>query len=384
MYCLQVHRLSGGAFDNLPAVPGGASWLLDVPPAGAPVQPDGTAASLGDASFNNLGTLAAGPDDVESQQVLITTPGTYLLSWWDEAIDPTSGQPLTSGSPAAYQVGVYDSAWTPVAGLTPIPSTSGWSTRYALTVPIASPDVYYVVFGASASNSGHGSVAIANVQLELATAAGGPTGYVDTDSTGQATLFSCALSPADLRAAFVRNCDPDGTCHYDLSMPITIDTQTMTSNGMSLAGKLAAGNYNFRHIDVAVNVVGTGVIDCSGTGSPDCFGSGYVQYALSDNGSIAGVLGFDRQYRTFDFGTATIEHGKAVTAERYITTPIGSSDQGLLNQVQAVQLRGRPIDGVYQFRIYDNPVLQFNQIQDVQFILNYHYWSRVATANNSN
>jgi hypothetical protein len=186
-----------------------------------------------------------------------------------------------------------------------------------------------------------------------------------------------------MRAAFVRNCDPDGTCHFDLTTPLTINTQTMTSNGMSLAGKLAAGNYNFRHIDVAVNVVGTGVLDCTDTGSPDCFGSGYLQYGLTDDGSTAGVLGFDGQYRTFDFGVATIDHAKAITAERYITTPIGSADQGLISQVQAVQFRGRPMDGVYQFRIFDTPALHFDHIQDIQLILNYHYWSRVTTAANS-
>ena len=158
----------------------------------------------------------------------------------------------------------------------------------------------------------------------------------------------------------------------------------MTSNGTSLAGKLAAGNFNYRHIDVAMNVVGTGVLDCTGTGSPDCFGSGFLQYDLTDDGSNIGVLGFDKQYRSFDFGSAVISRGKAVTAERYLTTPLGSSDQALIGQVQQVQFRGRPMDGVYNLRIYDTPALHFDQVQDVQLILSYHYWSQVSTSNNSN
>jgi hypothetical protein len=395
--CLQPRQLGGlgslpaeaGPGLQLPTVPGGATWLLDAPPLTEPPNPDGSVANLGDAGFANLGTIAGGPDNVESQQVTLSAAGTYVLSWWDQAIDPATGQ-ATSTPQATYQAGVYDSAWTPVAAFTGKPSTNGWSARQTITFTTTAPDVYHVVFGASISNSAPGSVAmagsvaIANVQLELATSSGGPTAYVDTDSSGQATQYACTVSPADMRAAFVHNCDADGTCHYDLTTPITIDTQTMTANGRSLAGKLATGNYNFRHIDVAVNVVGTGVIDCSSTGSPDCFGSGYLQYGLTDDGSTAGVLGFDGQYRVFDFGIATIDHSKAITAERYITTPIGSADQSLIGQFQAVQFRGRPIDGTYQLRIYDTPALRFGQIQDIQLILSYHYWSRVTTANSSN
>jgi hypothetical protein len=133
-----------------------------------------------------------------------------------------------------------------------------------------------------------------------------------------------------------------------------------------------------------MNVVGTGVIDCTSTGSADCFGSGFLQYTLTDDGSNVGVLGFDKAYRQFDFGTASINRAKALTAERYLTTPLGSSDQALISQVQQVQFRGRPIDGVYTLSIYDTPALHFENIQDIQLVLNYHYWSRVITSNNSN
>jgi hypothetical protein len=249
---------------------------------------------------------------------------------------------------------------------------------------VTSGDVYHVVFGASVPGGDPGSVAIANPQLELVGSGGGPTPYVDTDSTGTMAGFACTLSSDELRASFTHNCDSDGTCHYDLNTPIVINTNTMTANGGSLAGKLATGNFNFRHIDVAMNVVGTGVINCQDTGSPDCYGSGFVQYTLRDDGSNVGVLGFDNQYRPFDFGKASINHAKAVTAERYITTPLAATDQQLIAQVQQVQFRGRPVDGVYRLSIYDSPQLQFNRIDDIQLVLSYHYWSRVETSNNAN
>ncbi len=378
--CLEIEPLAGLA---PPTLPGNVSWLADV----APPNPGDSGVDSG-AVLLNANAIAGGPDDVVSQQVLINTPGTYVLSWWDQAVDP-SGRPATGSPPsftptAAYQARVYDSTWTTVGGFAGVPTAGGWSARHVVTFTVATPDVYHVAFGASAVNTSPGSVAIANVQLELATSSGGPTAYVDTSSSGLMTAYACAVSPAQMRAAFTHNCDPDGTCHYDLNTPIAINTQTMTANGMSLAGKIAGGNYNFRHIDVAMNVVGTGVIDCTSTGSPDCYGSGFLQYTLTDDGSNVGVLGFDGQYRNFDFGTATISQAKAVTAERYITTPVGSDDQALVSQFLQTQFRGRPIDGIYTLRIYDTPALQFNQLQDVQIILNYHYWSKVVTAANSN
>ena len=393
--CIQATQLTGL---QLPSAPGGATWLLDQPPPSATVPlAEGGLLSLSDGGTTsaNAGALVGGADDVVSQAVVLTVPGTYILSWWDRAIDPnpkspTFGQP-TATTVNAYHVGIYDSSWTPaVTGVSPVPNKSsdptegGWSTRYSLPFLVKAPDVFHIAFAASANNGAPGSVAIANVQLELAGADMAPSPYLDTDSSGQVTSFECARTPTEMRAAFQRNCDPDGTCHFDLTTPLVIDTQAMTSNGMPLAGKLASGNFNFRHIDVALNIVGTGVLDCSSTGSPDCFGSGFLQYSLEHDATNVGVLGFDTQYRFFDFGTATIDHAKAISAERYITTPIGSADQQLIGQLEAVQFRGRPIDGVYHLKIFDTPALRFDQIQDIQLILNYHYWSRVITSNNSN
>jgi hypothetical protein len=389
--CLRSAQLQGM---QLPAVPGGATWLVDQPPPTASLAlPDGGVPFVGDAGFANLGALPGPADDVESQAVVLSTAGTYLLSWWDQAIDPTTGAPPAT-PPAtplpAYRVGVYDVGFVPVAGFTGAPTATGdvtgrgWSPRHALKFTVATPGIFYVAFGASADNTMPGSVVISDVQLELAPSSGTPSPYVDTNSAAQMTSFDCALTPSQLRGAFQRNCDADGTCHWDLTTPVVINTQSMTSDGLSIAGKLAKGNFNFRHIDVALNVVGTGVIDCTSTGSPDCFGSGFLQYALDDDATSVGVLGFDNQYRPFDFGTATIDHAKAVTAERYITTPVGSADQQLINQFLAVQFRGRPIDGTYHLKIFDTPALHFDRIEDIQVVLNYHYWSRVITASNSN
>jgi hypothetical protein len=358
---------------------GGVTWLHDQTTGSS-----STSAGGGDAGFTPLG-----PDNVVSQAVWIDTPGTYVLSWWDQARDPVTGAPFTGKASAPYRVKIYDSAWTPLpAEYTGLPTSTDsagatWSTRNTLSFTLATPDIVHVAFAASLEGGAPGSVAIADAQLELAPAGGKASAYVDTGSNGRVVSYQCALTPTELRAAFQRNCDDDGSCHYDLQVPIAIDTHDLTSNGMPLAGKLAAGNYNYRHVDVALNVVGTGVIDCSQTSSPDCLGSGYVTYTMLDDASQVGVLGYDGQSRPFNFGVGTISGGKALTSERYITTPIGSADQALISQVLRPELRGRPLDGTYTLRIDDTPALHFQQIQDIQIILNYRYWSRVSGPQNA-
>jgi hypothetical protein len=386
-------RVQSGVGSPPAGVGGGVSWLVDqitgsdggVPlftfPDGGPGAP--VASDVPD------GGLPPGSANMVSQAVILDVPGTYVLSWWDQARDPGTGQP--SMTPAApYRVGVYDSAWSSVATFVDSPAPSApdssvptWSSRRVLTFQVTEPDIFHIAFAASTNAGAPGSVAIADTQLELATSGTQPSAYVDHGGADPVVSFQCAMPASDMRAAFTRGCDPDGTCYYDLNTPIAINTRDLTSNGMSLAGKLAAGNYNYRHVDIALNVAGTGVIDCSQTGSPDCQGSGYLTYTLTDDSSAIGVLGYDGEYRPFDFGQAVVEHGKALTAERYITTPVSSADQQLINQVLRTELRGRPIDGTYHLRIYDSPVLRFGQIDDIQLVLNYHYWSRISAAQNS-
>jgi hypothetical protein len=276
-----------------------------------------------------------------------------------------------------------------VVGFTGSPAQSDatasvWSRRNLLRFSVQNAGTYHIAFAASAAGGSPGSVAIADPQLELGTDTSLPSPYSDTGGRGEVSKFECPLTSADLRSAFVRDCDPDGTCFYTLQTPISLNTQTLSSNGMSLAGKLAKGNYNFRHVDVALNVVGTGVIDCSQSASPDCSGSGFLSYTLTDDGTNIGVLGFDGQYRRFDFGAANVSYAKALSSERYLTTPLGSDDQQLINQFMKTELRGRPLDGTYTLRIYDSPALRFDHVQDIQLVLNYHYWSAIQAPQNAN
>jgi len=251
-----------------------------------------------------------------------------------------------------------------------------------LSFTIANGDYYYVAFGASTPAAGLGSVAIADVQLEQA-ANGVPSTYVATTQTTAVQGTGCALSDADLRSAFTHTCDPSGRCHYDLSIPFLVDTSQL--EGSSLGAKLAGGNYNYRHVTTALNFVGTGVHSCADDPSNNCYGSGYIQYDLQHDATNAGIVGNDGNSRVFDFGVASINGGKALAAERYITVPLSSNDQSLISQagIQHVEFGGRPLDGNYHLRVWDSPDLKWSALQDIQLILNYEYWSQIQASGNA-
>jgi hypothetical protein len=244
---------------------------------------------------------------------------------------------------------------------------------------VSAGGVYHIAFAASSvDDAALGSVAIANVQLE-SSSQGTATTYTETSASRTVVATNCPRSSADLRALFVHQCDAPSSCYYDLSVPIVIDTEALRDGSSPLVGRVAQGNVNFRHVTAAINLAGTGVRDCSATPTPACYGTGYVEYSLRHEASAAGILDWNSVSRPFDFGTAIIEHGKALAAERYITMPLSAADQSLITQpgIEKEELRGRPLDGTYRLRIWDTPALKWDRLTDVQVIVKYRYWSQI-------
>jgi hypothetical protein len=382
--CLRVlHSFGLHAPADPPVLGSSVTWLKEEaasPPSGA-VQPSG---GLTDPT-NTV------------WQVVHLPVGNYQLSWWDQARDP-AGNFVTSGAPS-YRAGVFDTNWSQVAGgaydPSPAPAADAgvpntgapiaelWSARRTVEFTVGREGDYRVAFGASPVGGARGSVAIAGVQLEFTAKPGaGPTAYVETHSTRQVKSAACGLrTPQEVQAAFKHDCDENGNCFYELATPILVDTSTLGTARSRLNGRLSAGNFNFRHIDVALNLVGTGVRDCQADPVPSCFGSGYLDYTLVHDAFQSGISDRNGAVQCFNFGSGAINHGKALTAERFITVPIGSADANLLQQsgITKPEFRGRPLDGSYKLRIWDTPSLAWNRVEDVQIVLKYRYWSSIQS-----
>jgi hypothetical protein len=239
---------------------------------------------------------------------------------------------------------------------------------------------YYLLFGASLNNaSSLGSVLIREVQLELSSS-GKASNYSDIVDNRKIILGACPLAGSkEVQNAFTYRCD-DNKCFYELQDPILLLTVGSQNPSSKLSGKLAAGNYNYRHISVALNMVGTALVDCQKDPTLSCFGSGFLEYTLEHDGFNAPVVGHDGNVERFNFGKAYINHGKALTAEKYITLPLSSADAGLLSQpsIEKPEFRGRPLDGSYRLKIWDRPGLTWEHLQDIQIVLRYRYWSTIV------
>jgi hypothetical protein len=326
-----------------------------------------------------------------------------VLSWWDQARD-SDGRLLPAGSPigpATLQVGVYDETWQPVKAevftpyqipAAPQPDTcedggvcdgrAPWGDRRTLRFSAPKAGKYHVALAISLFAEPHGSVAVANAQLEKVSAPDQEPGpYYGTSSTRDFVSSDCTgRSAADVQGSFEYKCDAPGRCYYDLVNPILIATSNnRTFKAPGIEQKLAQGNFNFRHVTVAVNLVGSGVHDCQQSPTSSCYGSGFAEYTLAHDAYDTAVLGWDGRAQRFNFGSASINHGKALSAERYITMPLGAADLGLLSQpgIEKQELRGRPLEGSYRLRIWDGPALTWDKLEDVQVILKYRYWSAI-------
>lgn len=181
----------------------------------------------------------------------------------------------------------------------------------------------------------------------------------------------------------VRTCRDgyDGTCPPEWSetrcyRETSIDVSSDTLSELLLEGDagFAAGNYNYRIESIAVNLVGTGLRDCTGSGgSSGCFASGNVSYSLLHQGAFLVRNAIGSLYDAPVF-PGRVESARALAAERYLTNPLSSADRSLVEPYLRHEFQGRPMGGTLVLRLWDDPRFVFERLEDVQLLVNYRYW----------
>ncbi|MEZ4234249.1 MAG: hypothetical protein R3B89_34055 [Polyangiaceae bacterium] len=350
---------------------------LECPNGGVTVLEDVPESQLDDPANPSAVRPSSGlPSHSAAQAVWLEAGTSYSLSWYAYDL-------LSAGIP--YEVHVLDDQLAPVVSPFVGPAQVAWERKNLTFAPSAS-GYYWIAFASSSFDSPANRIAIANTQLEVTPSNGLPSAYQDIAESRTVLSSNCTVgSPAAFRNAFEYLCDSQ-SCFYELKNPVHIDMAAVVAGQSSLSTKLARGNFNFRHLTMALNVVGTGVLDCGNSESSSCYGTGVLDYDLTHDAFEQPVLSWrsdedlgDGSANVFSFGSASIFNGKALTAERFITLPISGADQSLLNQPQTTkaEFRGRPLSGSYTLRIYDTPALAWNRVEDVQLVLNYRYWSKI-------
>jgi len=176
---------------------------------------------------------------------------------------------------------------------------------------------------------------------------------------------------------FSSSCDAATAKSYCYrEIPFSINQRDIEQGKIMKFAGFAAGNFNYRIESVGVNVVGTGLKKCDSDTDPlACFGNASVQYTLTHNGPfvVRNHAGDDFIAKLFP---GTIEHARALAAERYLTNPMGSADISLLTDYMRSEFQGRPLTGNYAVRIWEDPTVDLEHMEDIQIVLRYRYWTR--------
>ncbi len=140
--------------------------------------------------------------------------------------------------------------------------------------------------------------------------------------------------------------------------------------------RLADGNFNFRVNRVAVNVVGSAVLDCSRAArTEECYAGANIQYDMRQSGAVT-LENFESEHLGFHSEPGVIARARALAAERYLTNPLSSADRALLTDYQRAEWWGRPLSGLYVVRIHGAPEIVWQNLEDIQILLTYDYWTR--------
>jgi hypothetical protein len=325
------------------------------------------------------------------------SPGHYRFSWYSPIV--SSGP-----NPGAYAGGVWDEEGNPLVSQAASQSIAGnagrvWD-RHFLEFELDEPKVVEVGFARGDEELIEdwedqwkvtvGAPMLDFVESRVPSQYRGPKPYQNIGETLTVMSPNCEDTDGDVfratqwksrcervcPAGFGGICPEDSLeqCYREASFFIS---QRAIETGEALVQSgFARGNFNYRFDSVAVNFVGTGLRACETSTSPStCFGSGFVPYSLYHKGPYFVRNHYGEDYRAHLF-EGVIEHARGLAAERYLSNPIGKTDRELLEDFTRTEYQGRPLDGHFVLRVWEEPGVNFSALEDVQLILKYRYWSR--------
>jgi hypothetical protein len=344
-----------------------------------------------DIEFGEDGSYCSGSDTcgfqdgAELAQTLELRPGRYRFSWYEWVPEGAGTRDLwvvrdSMGALASELSGVVDDL-----------GSEEW-TRPFVEFDVDSKKLVTVGFRQHQEEVASIRVAAPMLEIVGSSADEVPGVFMNTQAGSVSTWPVCEDTTGELfrsdqrweyrcmrlcKDGFSAACDSASSAlHCYHQAKFTINQRDIESGKMFKSAGFARGNFNYRIDSVALNFVGPGTRDCSDVDAPSsCYGGGFVPYSLVHRGPyfVRNHMGQDFKAELF---TGNIEHARGLAAERYLTNPLSGTDRELLSDYLRRELRGRPLDGNFLIRIWEEPGVDFEAIQDVQVVLNYRYWTR--------
>ncbi|MBX3212310.1 MAG: IPT/TIG domain-containing protein [Labilithrix sp.] len=135
-----------------------------------------------------------------------------------------------------------------------------------------------------------------------------------------------------------------------------------------------AKRHNARWSQLAVNLVGTGVRNCSGAPDPNaCYANAYLRYSLSHVGPAL-VTNFDEQWRSMGVPLGSIEGAKALAAEQWLDPTGNGFSRPYVASVARTEFVSRPLGGTYRFELEVTPDVRLDRLDRIQLLARSSYW----------
>ncbi len=368
---------------------------VESPSAGAP----GYTVRFGDGlgCVNTADNVCTWQQGASLVQDVTLEPGRYRFSWYvdqsqDWYEDQAKNTAAYNAAKNAGQVWLDEAPVERVEGGTKTVAghATVWERRF-FSFDVTASGTVSVGFESGLGEIHVGAPMLERVDMDIPEEERRPLAFSNTTDKRTEMRPECEDTQGELfrsQAHWTRSCDTlcsDGFsegctggaqtyCYWETSFDVS--QRAIEAGDAFVQSGFARGNFNYRIDSLALNFVGTGVRKCEDSTLPStCYSGGFVPYTLIHQGPYYVRNNFGEDFKAHLF-EGRIEHGRGLGIERYISNPISSADQTLLDSYGRSELQGRPLDGHFVLRVWDEPGVDFDAIEDVQVVLNYRYWTR--------
>lgn len=132
--------------------------------------------------------------------------------------------------------------------------------------------------------------------------------------------------------------------------------------------------HNARWKRFAVNLVGTGIRDCTLAQDPGtCYAEGFTRYDLQLVGP-SWVTNFNQEWRWLAPGIARVEGGKAIAAEEWLDPLVNGWEKPFVDQAARTELTGLPLGASYVLDLALTPDMRLDRVERIQLLTETEYW----------
>lgn len=132
--------------------------------------------------------------------------------------------------------------------------------------------------------------------------------------------------------------------------------------------------YNARWNKLAINMVGTKVLDCSKASDPlGCYSQPFLRYSLSSEGP-SWVTDSDHVWRLLGVPVGQVEGAKALASEQWIDPLVTAWSKPFISAIARTELTERPFGSAYSLEFEIAPEVILSHIERVQVLIGSDYW----------